>query len=81
MENPSQRKGIYLHWQSCTLHGSILSKTCGWFSNNNPKHIKHIKFYQITFHAKIYDNNIIFKKLFLTSAHQNNLKYIKHIKF
>jgi hypothetical protein len=35
--------------------------------------------FQNIFHSKIYQNNIffIFKKLFLTSAHQNNLKISK----
>jgi hypothetical protein len=39
--------------------------------------------FQITFRVKIHANNIffIFKKLFLTSAHQNNPKHINHIKF
>jgi hypothetical protein len=32
--------------------------------------------YQITFYLKMYQNNIffIFKKLFLITAHQNNIK-------
>jgi hypothetical protein len=35
--------------------------------------------FQNIFYSKIYQNNIffIFKKLFLTSAHQNNLKISK----
>jgi hypothetical protein len=35
--------------------------------------------FQITFRAEIHQNNIffIFKKLFLTSAHLNNLKTVK----
>jgi hypothetical protein len=39
--------------------------------------------FQITFRAKMHVNDIffIFLKLFLTSAHQINPKYTKHIKF
>jgi hypothetical protein len=39
--------------------------------------------FQITFHAEIYANDsfFIFKKLFLISAHQNDLKQTKYIKF
>jgi hypothetical protein len=38
--------------------------------------------FQITFRAKIHVNDFfIFKKLFLTSAHQNDPKHTKHIKF
>jgi hypothetical protein len=35
--------------------------------------------FQIVFHLKMYQNNIffIFLKLFLTSAHQNDLKTLK----
>jgi hypothetical protein len=38
--------------------------------------------FQIIFRAKIYANDFfIFKKLFLISAHQNDLKHTNHIKF
>jgi hypothetical protein len=39
--------------------------------------------FQITFRAKIHVNNIFLflKKLFLTSAHQNDSKHTNHIKF
>jgi hypothetical protein len=38
--------------------------------------------FQITFCAKIYFNDFFLKKkLFLTSAHQNNPKHTNHIKF
>jgi len=39
--------------------------------------------FQITFRAEIHTNDIffIFKKLFLTAAHQNDPKHIKYIKF
>ena len=39
--------------------------------------------FQITFRAEMHVNDVffIFKKLFLISAHQNNSKHIKHIKF
>jgi hypothetical protein len=30
--------------------------------------------FQSVFYSKIYQNNIFFKKIFLTSAHQNDLK-------
>jgi hypothetical protein len=35
--------------------------------------------FQITFRAEMHANDVFFfkKKLFLTSAHQNDLKYIK----
>jgi hypothetical protein len=35
--------------------------------------------FQSVFHSEMYQNNIffIFKKLFLTSAHQNDLKTLK----
>jgi hypothetical protein len=39
--------------------------------------------FQITFRAEMHANDVFlfFKKLFLTSAHQNNSKRINHIKF
>jgi hypothetical protein len=39
--------------------------------------------FQITFRAEMHANDVFlfFKKLFLTSAHQNNSKHINHIKF
>jgi hypothetical protein len=39
--------------------------------------------FQIIFRAKIHVNDVffIFKKLFLTSAHQNDPKRTNHIKF
>ena len=39
--------------------------------------------FQITFRAEIHVNDVffVFKKSFLTSAYQNDLKYINHIKF
>jgi len=39
--------------------------------------------FQIIFHAEMYANDVffIFKKLFLTSAHQNDPKHANHIKF
>jgi hypothetical protein len=39
--------------------------------------------FQITFRAEMHANEVffIFKKLFLTSAHQNDPKHTKHIKF
>jgi len=39
--------------------------------------------FQITFRAKMHANNVFsfFKKLFLTSAYQNNPKRTNHIKF
>jgi len=42
-----------------------------------------IDVFQITFRAEIHTNDVffIFKKLFLTAAHQNDPKHIKHIKF
>jgi hypothetical protein len=37
--------------------------------------------FQSAFYLKIYQNNVflIFKKLFLTSTHQNDLKILKYI--
>jgi hypothetical protein len=35
--------------------------------------------FQSIFYSKIYQNNIFLKKLFLTSAHQNDLKTQKNI--
>jgi hypothetical protein len=39
--------------------------------------------FQITFRAKMHANDVFsfFKKLFLTSAHQNDPKYTNHIQF
>jgi len=39
--------------------------------------------FQITFRAEMYANDVFsfFLKLFLTSAHQNDLKHANHIKF
>jgi hypothetical protein len=38
--------------------------------------------FQITFRAKMHANDVFFlKKLFLTSAHQNDPKRTKYIKF
>ena len=39
--------------------------------------------FQITFRAEMHADDVffIFKKLFLRSTHQNNLKHTKHIKF
>ena len=39
--------------------------------------------FQITFRIKMHANDVffIFKKLFLTSAHQNDVKRINYIKF
>jgi hypothetical protein len=39
--------------------------------------------FQITFHNEMHANDVFsfFKKLFLTSAHQNDPKHTTHIKF
>jgi len=37
--------------------------------------------FQITFRAEMHANDFFLKKLFLTSAHQNDPKDTKHIKF
>jgi hypothetical protein len=37
--------------------------------------------FQIIFRVKMHDNDFFFFKLFLTLAHQNNIKHTNHIKF
>jgi len=53
----------------------ILKKYCGLFGS-----MTMIAF-QNAFHLEVYQNNIffIFKKIFLKSVHQNNIKILKKI--